>query len=189
MRRCVCFTNWVFLNFTSPTDRVQLGPQAGSWETTALLGTIRWRNPRSFLFLSAVSIPHINMATLLVQKRCHHLGILSHWRGNANLIGLWQAKRWHEHPFTHQNPVAFPSYWNLQRNLSRKAAPDWFWSTPMASWHMRACRLDLKPATQTISCACNVVAPRQLAVWGKACTTLESDGLHARVFWQNMLQA
>ena len=86
MRRCICFTNWVFLNFTSPTDRVQPGPQAGSWETTALLGTIRWRKPRSFLFLAAISIPHINMATLQIQKPCHHLGILSHWPSNANLI-------------------------------------------------------------------------------------------------------
>ena len=40
------------------------------------------------------------------------------------LIGLWQAKRWHVHPFTLTNPVAFPSFWNLQSNLSRKAAPE-----------------------------------------------------------------
>ena len=129
--RCVCFTSWVFLNFTSPTDRVQLGPQAGSWETTALLGTIRWRNPRSFLFLSAISIPHINMATLQIQKPCHDLGFLSHWPCNAHLIGLWQAKWWHEHPSNAQIPsqhlshnAQVPSFWNLQSNLSRKPAPD-----------------------------------------------------------------
>ena len=48
--------------------------------------------------------------------------------------------------------------------------------------------LDLKPP-QNISCACNVVAPRQLAVWCKASETLESDGLLARAFWQDMLEA
>ena len=54
---------------------------------------------------------------------------------------------------------------------------------------MWARRLDLKPATQTISCARNVVAQRELAVWGKATATLESDGLQAKAFWQDMLHS
>ena len=52
-----------------------------------------------------IDVPIMGNGILLhLQKPCQDLGCLSHWPCNANLIGLWQAKWWHDHPSNAQIP-------------------------------------------------------------------------------------
>ena len=116
------------------------------------------------------------------QKPCQDLGCLSPWPCNAHLTGLWQAKWRHERPSNKRpNPVAtFVPQCTSSFILEPAEQPIKKSSSWLTLINSHSIVAHVSTPTQTISCACNVVTQRELAVWGKATATSDSDGLQAR---------